>query len=230
MRMLLLTSGGQRGDAARCRQIGIEGYLTKPAKESELRAAISTIANPSTHAGSDQPITRHSLYESTRSLDILVAEDNPVNQKLAVRLLEKYGHRPTIANNGLEVLETLEKREFDLILMDVQMPEMDGFSTTAAIREKEAQSASGAHMPIVAMTAHAMQGDEERCLQAGMDAYVSKPIKPDQLFAAIEKHAPESTAPERRKVTPVAINQSADLVFDRKAVLALIDDEDLLRE
>jgi signal transduction histidine kinase/ligand-binding sensor domain-containing protein/CheY-like chemotaxis protein/HPt (histidine-containing phosphotransfer) domain-containing protein len=228
IRLLMLTSGGQRGDAARCREIGIDAYLTKPAKESELRAAISTLCGMQPTESSQQPITRHTLYESQRSLSILVAEDNAVNQKLAVRLLEKYGHHPTVANNGLLVLEALAKERFDVVLMDIQMPEMDGFATTAAIRAQEHNSAD--HQIIIAMTAHAMQGDEQRCLDAGMDGYVSKPIKPEQLFAVLEKHAPQIVL-ERRVAPSNADSSSAEEgVFDRQAVLALIDDEELLRE
>jgi CheY-like chemotaxis protein len=113
----------------------------------------------------------------------LLAEDNLVNQKLALRLLEKYGHSAVVANNGREALKQLEHERFDLVLMDVQMPEMDGFDVTAAIREKE--QATGGHIPIIAMTAHVMQGDRERCLAAGMDGYVSKPIRPKDLFDTI---------------------------------------------
>ncbi|HUJ21977.1 MAG TPA: response regulator, partial [Bryobacteraceae bacterium] len=117
-------------------------------------------------------------------LHILLAEDNVVNQKLAVRLLEKQGHSVVVAGNGREVLSALYERSFDLVLMDIQMPEMDGFEATQAIRETERET--GTHLPIIAMTAHAMKGDEERCLEAGMDSYVSKPITPRDLFAAIE--------------------------------------------
>ncbi len=229
MRLLMLTSGGQRGDAARCRAIGIDAYLTKPAKESELHAAISTLCGMQSAEGSEQPITRHTLYEAQRSLSILVAEDNAVNQKLAVQLLEKYGHHPTIANNGILALAALEKNAFDLILMDIQMPELDGFATTVAIRDNERDSER--HQIIIAMTAHALQGDEQRCLDAGMDGYISKPIKPEQLFAVLEKHAPQLAAVERRAVASSADAPTAgNAVFDRQAVLALIDDEELLRE
>jgi CheY-like chemotaxis protein len=117
-------------------------------------------------------------------LRILLAEDNAVNQKVAVRLLEKLGHSPTVAENGHKVLAALEKDNFDLILMDVQMPEMDGFEATAVIREVE--KITGMHMPIIAMTANAMQGDRERCLEAGMDGYISKPVVLKELFEALE--------------------------------------------
>src|SRR5262249_16000396 len=121
---------------------------------------------------------------STRPLHILLAEDNSVNQLLAIRLLEKRGHRVTVTSNGQEALAALENDDFDVLLMDVQMPVMDGFEATAAIRERE--RLTGAHLPIVAMTAHAMKGDRERCLQRGMDGYVSKPLQASELHAAIE--------------------------------------------
>jgi CheY-like chemotaxis protein len=118
-------------------------------------------------------------------LKILLAEDNRVNQVLAVRLLEKRGHEVTVAKNGVEALEALNQREFDLVLMDVQMPEMDGFEATAAIRKRERKT--GKHITIIAMTAHAMAGDRERCLQAGMDDYLTKPIRPELLVDALKR-------------------------------------------
>jgi CheY-like chemotaxis protein len=120
-----------------------------------------------------------------RKFRILLAEDNVVNKKLAVRLLEKHGHSVVAASNGREVLSALETQAFDLILMDVQMPEMDGLSATMAIRERERGSAN--HLPIIAVTAHAMKGDCERCLDAGMDSYITKPIRAAELLAAIEQ-------------------------------------------
>ncbi|MGH9652602.1 MAG: response regulator, partial [Bryobacteraceae bacterium] len=125
---------------------------------------------------------------SIGALRILLAEDNAVNQRLAQKLLEKRGHAVTLANDGREALELLERMTFDLVLMDVQMPHLDGFAATAAIRAEERQT--GGHIPVIAMTAHAMKGDEERCLRAGMDGYVSKPIQPAALFAAIEAQSP----------------------------------------
>ena len=142
-------------------------------------------------AGSKRPaakpalVTRHSLREEGRSLRILLAEDNAVNQLLASRVLEKQGHHVVTASNGRAALERLEKETFDLILMDIQMPEMDGFEATAAIRKEE--ESTGKHLPIIAMTAHAMEGDRERCLAAGMDGYIAKPIQVEDLIDAIEK-------------------------------------------
>jgi two-component system, sensor histidine kinase and response regulator len=185
--IVMLTSAGRRGDAAHCRRLGIRAYLSKPIKQSDLWDAIVTALSPS---WKEEPrtalVTRHLLREKSRAPRLLLAEDNPVNQKLAVRLLERQGYTVEVVNNGREALKALEEAgpgRFDLILMDVQMTEMGGFEATAAIREKE--KASGAHIPIVAMTAHAMKGDCERCLAAGMDAYVSKPIQAQELFETI---------------------------------------------
>ncbi len=184
--IMVLTSAGQRGDAARCRQLGISGYLTKPVGQSQLLDAIVNVLEPSAQQGTlPRLVTRHSLREGQRSLRILLAEDNVVNQKLVERIIEKHGHTAIVANNGREAMKALEKQEFDVVLMDVQMPEMDGFETTAAIREKE--KSTGGRLPIIAMTAHAMKGDRERCLEAGMDSYISKPVHPGELFKAIER-------------------------------------------
>jgi signal transduction histidine kinase/CheY-like chemotaxis protein/ligand-binding sensor domain-containing protein len=182
--VMMLTSAGQRGDAARCRKLGITAYLTKPVAQSELLDAIlgSLAAQPKT-IDSRALVTRHTLREGQPRVRILLAEDNAVNQTLAVRLLEKRDYDVVVANNGRQAMDLLDKEAFDLILMDVQMPEMDGLEATAAIRKKE--SASGQHMPIIAMTAHAMAGDREHCLRSGMDGYVAKPIRARDLFAEI---------------------------------------------
>ncbi len=183
--IMMLTSAGQRGDASRCRDLGIAAYLRKPVKEAELLEAICLVMRPfAPPAASPVLVTRHSLRESRHHLQILLAEDNAVNQKLAVHLLEKRGHIVTVAGDGKQALAALQRQSFDMVLMDVQMPEMDGFETTAAIRRNE--KATGAHIPIIAMTAHAMKGDMERCLSAGMDAYVSKPIQKNELLRVVE--------------------------------------------
>jgi signal transduction histidine kinase/CheY-like chemotaxis protein/ligand-binding sensor domain-containing protein len=179
--IMMLTSAGQRGDGARCRELGIAAYLIKPVVQSQLLDAILNVLGTEAPAA-DQPrlVTRHSLREGQRSLRVLLAEDNVVNQKLASRLIEKQGHTVVVASNGREALEALEKQPVDLVVMDVQMPEMDGFEATAAIRAKE--QSTGGHLPIIAMTAHALEGDKELCLAAGMDGYLSKPIRAQQLF------------------------------------------------
>jgi two-component system, sensor histidine kinase and response regulator len=189
--VILLTSAGRRGDGALCRQLGVCAYLTKPIADAELRVALlSVLDHRQDTIESRKLVTRHSLREqqqelhSPASLRVLVAEDNLVNQRLTARLLEKRGHSVTIVENGREALQALGEATFDVALLDVQMPEMDGFETAAAIRSQE--ETTGRHLPIVAMTAHALKQDEERCRAAGMDGYVSKPIQPQQLFATIE--------------------------------------------
>jgi PAS domain S-box-containing protein len=187
--IVMLTSGGQQGDAARCRELGIAAYLPKPVRRSELRGAILLALGAQTVEKDQTPlVTRHSLREGRRTARILLVEDNTVNQLVARRLLEKRGHTVVVANNGREALAILEESAFagfGCVLMDVQMPEMDGFDCTAVIRDRE--KVTGSHVPIVAMTAHAMKGDEARCLAAGMDAYVSKPVDADVLFDVIER-------------------------------------------
>jgi two-component system, sensor histidine kinase and response regulator len=186
--VIMLTSGGFRGDSARCRELGIQGYLTKPIKRSDLLEAIKVVLGSQTRVeASPSVVTVHSLRENRGRLRILLAEDNCVNQVLAVRLLERRGHAVAVAGNGKEALEALDKQAFDLVLMDVQMPEMDGLQATTAIRKREVKS--GKHIPIIAMTAHAMAGDKERCLEAGMDDYITKPIRPNQLGDVLKRYS-----------------------------------------
>jgi signal transduction histidine kinase/DNA-binding response OmpR family regulator len=183
--VLMLTSAGMRGDGERCRETGIAAYLTKPVKNSELLEVIAgALGAVSAPLVEPTLMTRHSLREN-RSFHILLAEDNAVNQLLVVRLLEKNGYAVTVAANGREALAAIEKQKYDLVLMDGQMPEMGGFEATTAIRERE--KTTGEHIPIVAMTADAMKGDEQRCIKIGMDAYISKPIDPERLFEIIEE-------------------------------------------
>jgi len=183
--LIMLTSAGMRGDAARCKEIGIQAYLNKPIKRSDLLQAIKLVLGSPAAAESPRVVTVHSLKATRGRLSILLAEDNRVNQTLAVRLLEKRGHEVTVVENGRAALQSLEKQLPDLILMDVEMPELDGFQTTAAIREGERTSKK--HIPIIALTAHAMTGDQERCRVAGMDGYVTKPLRAEALFTAIEE-------------------------------------------
>ena len=183
--VMMLSSADLRGDAERCRALGIAAYLRKPVKESELLDAILAVLGvaPVTRAEPSSPAA-DALPPPSRRLRILLAEDTPVNQRLAVTLLEERGHTVVVANDGREALDILERESFDLVLMDVQMPRMDGFEATAAIRAREA--GTGRHIPIIAMTAHAMKGDRERCLAAGMDGYISKPIRAEQFLAVVE--------------------------------------------
>jgi signal transduction histidine kinase/CheY-like chemotaxis protein len=193
--IMMLTSAGHVGDAARCRELGISAYLVKPIRQGELLNAICAILQKAPQQSPDRLVTKYTLREERHRNRILLAEDNPVNQKLAVRLLEKRGFEVTVAGNGRAAMDALESGTFDAILMDVQMPEMDGFETTAAIRAKE--KSTGAHIPIIAMTAHALKGDQERCLAAGMDAYVSKPIRTSELFKTIEDQLSATNAVDK---------------------------------
>ena len=187
--IMMLTSAGQRGDAARCRELGIAAYLVKPVSQSQLLDTVLRVLGTKAEAGEETRLApRHSLEQQQRSLRVLLAEDNPVNQKLESRLMEKRGHRVVVVGNGREALEALEKQTFDVVVMDVSMPEMDGFEAAAAIRAKE--NGTGSHLPIIAMTAHAMKGDRERCLAAGMDGYVSKPVQVKELLQAVESFLP----------------------------------------
>jgi signal transduction histidine kinase/CheY-like chemotaxis protein len=184
--LIMLTSAGLPGDTARCRDLGIDAYLTKPIKRSDLLQAIRTVLGSNAATIQNVPVvTIHSLRENRARLLILLVEDNPVNEVLATRVLERRGHEVAVARNGRAALEALQTQIPDLVLMDIQMPEMDGFQATAAIRKSEAET--GRHIPIIAMTAHAMSGDKERCLAAGMDGYVSKPIRADDLFSVMEQ-------------------------------------------
>jgi PAS domain S-box-containing protein len=194
--VMMLTSGGQPGDAARCRKLGIASYLTKPIKQTDLlRAILKALgkAKEETSRSRGEAVpANEGLAPCTRPLRILLAEDNLFNQKLAVRLLERQGHTVVVADQGRQALEMLAREPFDLVLMDVQMPEMDGLEATAVIRARERET--GGHVPILAMTAHAMKGDRERCLEAGMDGYISKPIYPQELLAAVDNLLSSSSA------------------------------------
>jgi two-component system sensor histidine kinase/response regulator len=202
VRIVILTSGGERGDAARCQELGVAAYLSKPFDRLELRdVLLHVLAGDLAKPGKRALVTRHTLQEQRRSLSFLVAEDNAVNRTLIARLLESRGHSVVLAQNGREALEALGKQPFDIVLMDVQMPEMDGFEATKLIREKE--EASGTHLPIIALTAHAMQGDEERCLVCGMDGYVTKSINLEELFSVIEKVVPSMNRRSDAKVPVV---------------------------
>jgi CheY-like chemotaxis protein len=187
--VLMLTSGEHMGDLNRCRDLGVSAYLIKPVRRAELRRAIVNAlenqAPPLKPLPKRAASTRNSVAAGSRL--ILVVEDNLVNQRVTSTILEKAGHQVVLAGEGQKALALLDKHEFDLILMDVQMPGMDGFETTAAIRA--AQRQTNTHIPIVAMTAHAMTGDRERCLEAGMDDYISKPIRGEELLRLVARRA-----------------------------------------
>ena len=186
--VLMLTSGDRQGDLAKCRELGISAYLFKPIKQSELFNVLVATLGVNGVEDHAMPTTAETL-DQLPPLRILLAEDSLANQKLAVGLLAKWGHRVTVTNNGAEAVhawaEPPEGRPFDVVLMDVQMPEMDGFEATAAIRDRE--RSLGRHTPIVAMTAHAMKGDRERCLAAGMDGYIAKPIRQKEVVAVLRQ-------------------------------------------
>jgi CheY-like chemotaxis protein len=186
--IVMLTSAGHRGDGERCKELGVAAYLLKPIRRSELRESIARILGAPAQTDPAPLVTRYSRHaerEPSTALRVLLAEDNLVNQLLGVRLLEKRGHRVSIASNGREALEILAKELFDLVLMDVQMPEMDGLEATIALRKLE--EGTTRHQMIVAMTAHAMKGDRERCLAVGMDGYLTKPLRPQELDEALSK-------------------------------------------
>jgi signal transduction histidine kinase/DNA-binding response OmpR family regulator len=225
--ILMLSSGDRAADLARCRELGIAFYLVKPIRQSELLDAILTALGSAPLGNPDvAPTLSDPAVAPGHGLRVLLAEDNEVNQVLAIKMLQKRGHTVTVAENGRLAVAALETQVFDIVLMDVQMPEMDGFEATAAIRESE--KGTGRHIPIVALTAHAMKGDRERCLAAGMDDYISKPLRADDLhitLARLTAGAAESEPPavDRERLT--------EPVFDRTAVLARLEgDMELLQE
>jgi CheY-like chemotaxis protein/HPt (histidine-containing phosphotransfer) domain-containing protein len=218
--LMMLSSAAREQDAARCAALGIGQCLTKPIKQSDLLDAIAAALglSDSTEAG---PATASPLASHERSYDILLVEDSPVNQTVAVGLLQMCGHRTRVANNGRQALELLEQQAFDVALMDLQMPEMDGFEATKAIRQRE--QSTGRHLPIVAMTAHAMKGDRELCLAAGMDGYVSKPIEAEELYATLDRVVAAAAALPSPAVETVPVHWDAAL---RRAA----GSQELLRE
>jgi CheY-like chemotaxis protein len=187
--IMMLTSGEQRGDVARCHELGVSAYLTKPVRRAELRTsmmtALASVSGRNLEAKPSPQQAGNRKAHGGSDLNILLVEDNPVNQRLAVRILEREGYHVVVAGNGREAVARWGTRSFDAILMDIQMPEMDGIQATSAIREAEKRT--GAHIPIIAMTAHAMSGDRELCLGAGADDYISKPISARALVDMIEK-------------------------------------------
>jgi signal transduction histidine kinase/DNA-binding response OmpR family regulator len=224
--IMMLTSAGQRGDAARCRKLGIAAYLLKPIRKSELLSAILTVLGEGSFDSVPALITRYNLPAAQRKLRALVAEDNPVNQIVIMRMLEKMGHTATIAPNGKEAISRLAGGSFDIVFMDVQMPEMDGLAATRKIRESE--TTTGMHIPIVAMTAHAMKGDKERCLAAGMTAYISKPLSSREVEETLRLLFPETGA---TVTTKSEILPSRAVVWERAKTLERLDgDENLLQE
>jgi CheY-like chemotaxis protein len=224
--MMMLSSADRHANAARCHELGLNAYLTKPIRREELLNTILTALHAQPSEFSPAAEARPTIGLTKKKLRVLLTEDNFVNQRLAVRLLEKRGHSVVIANNGVEAIEALNKQSFDVLLMDVQMPEMDGFEATKIVRAREQEI--GGHIPIVAMTALAMKGDRERCLAVGMDGYVSKPLHPNELYDAIEKLGRREVA-----VAETANHTSNEVMsaFDRNAAMKSVgNDVALLRE
>jgi signal transduction histidine kinase/DNA-binding response OmpR family regulator len=191
--IMMLSSADLQGDARRCKDLGIDLYLVKPVAQAELCRAILTVLQQGQSREAQAPVAAPSQAAASRSLRILLAEDNEVNQRLAVRLLQRRGHSVRLAHDGRQAIDAHARESFDLILMDVQMPEIGGYEATARIREEERRS--GGHIPIVALTAHALPGDRERCLNAGMDDYLTKPIQPSKLYEIVERLAVGRGAP-----------------------------------
>jgi len=237
--LVMLTSRGQRGDSKRFSEIGFAAYLTKPVRASSLH---DCLAMASAAAVDEQPkdvrrpadtlITRYRLAEDKRRrVRILLVEDNATNQKVAVRILEKLGFRADIAGNGKEAVAAAQALPYDIVFMDVQMPEMDGFEATERIRRIEA--GTGKHTPIIAMTAHAMTGDRERCIEAGMDDYVTKPIEPKALVEAIERQLADRPLVATASLTSEASTQPHPApesipVFDKEALLGRLEGDEAL--
>jgi two-component system, sensor histidine kinase and response regulator len=225
--VLILSSSAQRSERQRCRKLGIAAYLSKPVQPSELLDAILSAlsvrpSDPGRHGDASPPQT-----EGKQGMKVLLAEDNLVNRTLATRLLEKHGHTVVVVENGREALEALERETVDLVLMDVQMPEMDGLEATAAIRERERKT--GSHVPIIALTAHAMKGDREKCLAAGADEYLAKPIRTTELFEAVDRLRNAKTNALSGAI-PIAHTPAAN-AFDIDAALKHVEgDRDLLDE
>jgi two-component system sensor histidine kinase/response regulator len=231
--VVMLTSVGVRGDVARLQALGCAGYLVKPIKQSQLFDMIVTVFNREKIEVQEKPlpiVSRHTIEEEKRRrIRILLAEDNPTNQKLTVILLKKAGYSVDALEDGQKVMEVLNRASYDLVLLDVQMPEMDGFETARAIREKER---GRKHIPIIAITAHAMKGDRERCLQAGMDDYVSKPIEPKKLFETIKKWT-QTPDPKKASLWQERSQKSAGLKnspLDFDDALAKLDNDKALLE
>ncbi len=182
--IMMISSAARQTDVTRCRELDVDTYLMKPVRQKTLLEAIRAVAESREDGDDDEP-AEETAEAPPEQVQALLAEDNPDNQRLAVHLLNKAGHTVVVAANGREAVDAFAARRFDVILMDVQMPEMDGYEATAEIRRREADDPDAGHVPIIALTAHAMKGDREKCLQAGMDAYVAKPIRRQKLFETI---------------------------------------------
>jgi len=225
--LMMLTSSGRISNLARASELGVGACLIKPVKQSELFDAIVEALGVES-AEDDGSSSGDGPMRHTRSLEVLLAEDSLVNQKLAIALLEKWGHKVTVAENGRRAVDLYTERRFDVVLMDVQMPEMDGLDATRTIRASELQT--GTHIAVMAMTAHALKGDEERCLAAGMDDYISKPIRAPVLFQKLSELCHVAAAEESRKTEPTPLSESDRLVDWEAALGIAANDSGLLKE
>ncbi|MBL7134085.1 MAG: response regulator [Phycisphaerae bacterium] len=232
MALIVVSLAGLRGDAHRCGELDIDAYLTFPMDEHMLCKTVRTAVARRRSPEKTALITRHSLREARKGLRILLAEDDPVNQQVGSILLRKWGHSVASVRSGLDALKAVAEKKFDLLLMDVEMPEMDGLEATAGIRRREA--GTGNHVPIIAMTAHALPEDRERCLQAGMDAYVSKPLHSEELRSVIEKVMAENDRADAERAEGAGAEREASVSDDRCSLsqaLAYADgDRDVLAE
>ncbi|MEI8313787.1 MAG: response regulator, partial [Verrucomicrobiota bacterium] len=231
-RLVMLTSLGKRGDAERLSGVGFSGYLPKPIRPALLRKCLALVLGREEATGADQDlITRHTVSEtSRRRLRILVAEDNTTNRIIAIKMLGKLGHAAEAVGNGKEAVESLKRMPYDLVLMDCQMPDMDGFEATRIIRNP-ASGVKNPKIPIIALTAHAMKGDRELCLEAGMDDYLSKPVSPQDLASALDRWS--TRGPHSGAVASAAsvVEPSGLRDFDREGFLErTMGDRDLATE
>ena len=231
--LVMMTSFGHRGDAKRLEQIGFVAYLTEPVKQSQLYDCLATVSGLQKEAQKDRfavIVTRHSLTEDQkRKVNILVTEDNVVNQKVAASILGKLGYRADVVANGQEAVKALEIIPYDIVLMDCQMPEMDGYEATREIRKPESKVLDH-NVPVIALTAHAMKSDRKKCLKAGMNDYLSKPVKPQELSDMLEKWIAKQDSSLQKEATVNDIEPVED-VFDRAGLLdRLMGDEELVNE
>ncbi len=232
IKLIMMTSVGKRGDARRFKEIGFTAYLTKPIKQSQFYNCLSMISGSQTDMSEGRSsclVTRHSIAEyQKQQIRLLLAEDNEINQKVALGILKNFGYRTDVVSNGKEALKAMEKIHYDMIFMDCQMPEMDGYAATQKIRSLQSNVLNH-NVPIIAMTAHAMKGDREKCLASGMDDYISKPVKPEKLLEMIENWLPGQEKPTPENI-PADV-EAPDKVFDRAGFLdRLLGDEELAGE
>jgi two-component system sensor histidine kinase/response regulator len=227
--IVMLTSADQVGDAARCRQLDIVSYLTKPIRKSDLLSAILITLGHVDHSLQRSLMAQEKPSTAVSGLRILLVEDNPVNQTVGLRILEAFGHTIVLEDNRKKALATLANQEFDVVLMDVQMPEMDGLTATQHIRAAERET--GPHITIIAMTAHAMRGDREACLAAGMDGYITKPTNWQELDATLRRSNRENTQTESDSKDNIGYQHTRPAAWDAKAALQKMGgDKKLLRD